>query len=122
MRKPLLLLLMLLGFTALLATAWQLTDSRTRLTIFQPNGFIRAGSLFAVAVGDTRSSSRSALQNQRMTLRGASNGGTCFFRAVAADRQLDVFFVQTWHGGTICTVSRNERVEEVIWAFQPVSL
>ena len=35
---------------------------------------------------------------------------------------MDLFFVQSWHGGMVCIVSRNERVEELIWAFQPISL
>lgn len=57
-----------------------------------------------------------------MILKEATNGGTCFFRSVKPDRQLDVYFVQSWHGGMICIVSRDERVEDLVWAFQPVSL
>ncbi len=119
MRKPLLLLF---GFAALIVAGWLLTDARTRLTLFRPNGFIQSGSVLGVAVGDTRSSAQLELRNQGMTLQKTPTDGTCFFRAVKPGRQLDVFFVRSWHGGMICTVSRNERVEELIWAFQPVSL
>lgn len=119
MRKPLLLLF---GFIALVVAGWLLSDARTRLTLFQPNGYIQSGSVLGVAVGDTRSSAQLELRSQGMTLQEMPNDETCFFRAVKPDRQLDVFFVQSWHGGTICIVSRNERVEELIWAFQPMSL
>lgn len=119
MRKHLLLLF---GIVALIVAGWLLTDARNRLTIFQPNGFIQSGSVLGVEVGDARSSAQSKLRSQGMTFSATKNGGTCFFRPVKPDRQLDIFFVQSWHGGVICIVSRNEHVEELIWAFQPVSL
>jgi len=99
-----------------------LTDARNRLVLFRPNGFIQSGSVLGLEIGDTRSSAQSKLRSKGMTLQATSNGGTCFFRPVKPDRQLDVFFVQSWHGGVMCIVSRNEHVEELIWAFQPVSL
>lgn len=115
-------LLLIFGFAALLVAGWLLIDVRTRLTLFQPNGFIQSGSALGVAVGDARSSARLKLLNQGMTPQESQNGGTCFFRKVEPDRQLDIFFVKSWHGGMVCIVSRNERVDELIWAFQPVSL
>lgn len=118
MRKPSLLLI---GLAALIGAAWLLTDARTRLTLFKPNGFIQSGSALGVAVGDTRLNSQRKLLPQGMVLQESTNGGTCFYRAVKSDRQLDLFFVQSWHGGMVCIVSRNERVEELIWAFQPIS-
>lgn len=51
MRKPLLLVI---GLAALIGAGWLLTDARTRLTLFQPNGSIQSGSALGVAVGDTR--------------------------------------------------------------------
>jgi len=119
MRKALLLFI---GLAALIGAVWLLTDARTRLTLFQPNGFIQSGSALGVAVGDTRSSAQQKLVGQSMTLNETSMGGTCFFRAVKPDRQLDLFFVKSWHGGLVCVVSLNGRVEELIWAFQPISL
>lgn len=119
MRKPLLLII---GLATLIIAGWLLTDSRTRLTMFQPNGFIQSGSALGLAVGDTRSNAQRKLLSQGMALGEATKGGTCFYRAVKPDRQLDLFVVRSWHGGVICVVSRNERVEEVIWAFQPISL
>ncbi len=118
MRKPLLLVI---GLAALIGAGWLLTDARTRLTLFQPNGSIQSGSALGVAVGDTRLNAERELLRQGMALRETTNGGTCFYRAVKPDRQLDLFFVQSWHGGMVCVVSRNERVEELIWAFQPIS-
>lgn len=98
-----------------------MTDARTRLTLFQPNGFIQSGSALGVTVGDARLSVERELFRQGMTLRETTSGGTCFYRAVKPDRQLDLFFVHSWHGGVVCVVSRNGRVEELIWAFQPIS-
>lgn len=119
MRKHLLLVF---GLVALIVAGWLLTDARNRLTLFQPNGFIQSGSVLGVEVGDTRSSAQSKLRSHGMIFSETKNGGTCFFRPVKPDRQLDLFFVQSWHGGIVCIVSRNERVEELIWAFQPISL
>lgn len=110
------------GFAAILIVAWLLVDDRTRLTLLRPNGFIQSGRVLGVAVGDTRSSARLKLQGQGMAFQETQSGGTCFFRKVEADRQLDIFFVKSWHGGMVCIVLRHERVDELIWAFQPVSL
>lgn len=118
MRKSLFLLF---GLAALIA-AWLLADVRNRLSLFQPNGFIQSGSLLGAKIGDTRSSALVKLRGKGLVLQGTTNGGTCFFRSVEPGRQLDVFHVKSWHGGTICVVSRDDRVEELIWAFQPVSL
>lgn len=119
MRKRLLLIF---GLAVVMITAWLLVDERSRLTLFRPNGFIQSGRALGVAVGDTRSSARLKLRNQGLALQETRNGGMCFFRKVEPDRQLDIFFVKSWHGGMICVVSRHERVDELIWAFQPVSL
>ena len=119
MRKPLLLVI---GLAALILAGWLLTDARTRLTLFEPNGFVQSGSALGVAVGDTRSNAQRTLLRQGMAIGETTKGGTCFHRAVKPDRQLDLFLVQSWHGGVVCVVSRNERVEELIWAFQPLSL
>lgn len=90
MRKPSLLLI---GLAALIGAAWLLTDARTRLTLYKPNGFIQSGSALGVAVGDTRLNSQRKLLQQGMALQESTNGGTCFYRAVKSDRQLDLFFV-----------------------------
>lgn len=119
MLKPLLLAI---GLATLIVAGWLLTDARTRLTLFEPNGFIQSGSALGVAVGDTRSNAQRALLTQGMSIGETTKGGLCFYRAVKPDRQMDLFLVQSWHGGVVCVVSRNERVEELIWAFQPVSL
>lgn len=107
---------------ALIIAGWLLVDVRTRHTLFRPNGFIQSGNELGVTVGDTRQSARAELLSQGMSFQESQNGGTCFFRKVRPDQQLDIFHVNSWHGGMVCVVSRNERVEEFIWAFQPVSL
>ena len=101
---------------------WCLLDDRTRLTIFQPNGFIQSGEVLGIVVGDPRSNARQKLQHEGMVFEETQNGGVCFFRTVNPGRQVDIFFVKSWHGGMLCVVSRRERVEELIWAFQPLDL
>lgn len=115
-------ILYIFGFFALILAVWLLIDVRTRLTLFQPNGYIQSGSALGVTVGEARLNARQKLLSEGMTLTGSQFGGTCFFRDVEPKRQLDIFFVNSWHGSMVCIVSQNERVDEVIWAFQPVSL
>ncbi len=115
-------ILILAAVCLAILAGWFFLDERTRLTVFKPNGFIVSGEALGVAIGDSRDSALQKLRNSGMAFQGTQNGGTCFFREVQPGRELDTFFVSSWHGGMVCIVSRNERVEELIWAFQPVSL
>lgn len=116
------ILVILVAVCLAILAAWVFSDDRTRLTLIRPNGFIDSGQALGVVIGDSRDSALQKLRDSGMTFQGTQNGGTCFFREVQPDRELDSFFVTSWHGGMVCIVSRNERVEELIWAFQPVSL
>jgi hypothetical protein len=97
-------------------------DERTRLTVFEPNGSIDSGESLGIEIGDSRSDALDVLIASGMVLKRSQDGGICFHQKVKPGKVLDIFFVESWHGGMVCVVSSNERVEELIWAFQPVSL
>ena len=122
MRKKVTAFVILVAVCLAILAGWLLANERTRLTLLKPNGFIDSGQALGVAIGDSRNSALQKLRNSGMAFQRTQNGGTCFFREVQPGRELDTFFVTSWHGGMVCVVSRDERVEELIWAFQPVSL
>lgn len=98
-----------------------LCDARTRILLSKPEGYIDNGSVFGVAIGESRLSARQKLLSKGMKLTQSKYGGICFSRELAPDRILDIFLTQSWHGGMVCIISENERVDEVIWQFQPMA-
>lgn len=97
-------------------------DERTKLTIFQPNGFIKSGTVFGISIGEDPNSARKKLQRKKIIFYETNIGGTCAFRRLHADVRIDYYLVNSWHGGNVCIVSKQERIYEIIWAFQPVDL
>lgn len=113
-----------MAFAALIfaLTGWLYVDEQTRLTLFHSNGFISSGTALGVTIGADQMATREQIRQKGMKFQRAQLGGTCFFQEVSKEYEVDVFFVESWHGGMVCLVSKDSQVRQLIWAFQPVSL
>jgi hypothetical protein len=104
------------------AAIWLWLDERSRLTLFQPHGYIDSGSVFGVEIGESRLEVRRELESAGFEYQRTELGQVCFFRPTPPESTVDVFFVTSWQGGMVCVVSTSDVVQEIIWAFQPSSL
>ncbi|MEY3232952.1 MAG: hypothetical protein RL230_223 [Pseudomonadota bacterium] len=91
------------------------------MALFHPNGLISSGAKLGVSIGADRKTAREQIERKGMEFQRSQRGGICFFRQVSNEFEVDVFFVDTWHGGMVCLLSKNGHIRQLIWAFQPVS-
>jgi hypothetical protein len=100
-----------------IAMGFLMFDDFNRAGVLGSKGYLEEGSKFGVEVGLELGEARTVLREKGLRPVDLTAPSSCHGRTYSADRQLELWYDDTWRRGTICLSSVDRRVVSISWSF-----
>ena len=109
---------LLAGLTVtMIAVGYLALDDFNRAGILASRGTIEEGSKFGVEIGMELDDAGHVLRERGLRPAALTAPASCHERTYSAERELELWYDDTWRRGTICLASVHGQVVSVSWRY-----